>query len=342
LTICLSLRKRFGKLKANSKGFSSVIGTTFMVLVMMFLSTSVFMWTLSQNTLYNEAIREKNQLESDVLSENVQVTNTTYVVNGNDQVQISVDITNPSSLGVQFTTLWVYASNATYTGYNFTKLSNVNVQGGANLPLSFNMIVKGLRLTGAYSFASWLITARGNVVALQKQVSSNIIVAQLAQGIGSLALNFSEFRFFKYATSTRLANYSDGIKSINVPGQGTPIAFGAILTNLDPIEQPITLNQYSNVWLILPGAAGQIVQFFIVNVASDGTITTPYPPITIAFGETKLIVFAALYSNSVLQSSISPSLTPNPGAVNLLLLGTIGPRDYGQNIPFVSVYVYKP
>ncbi|MCW3987192.1 MAG: hypothetical protein NWE87_02630, partial [Candidatus Bathyarchaeota archaeon] len=27
-----------------------------------------------------------------------------------------------------------------------------------------------------------------------------------------------------------------------------------------------------------------------------------------------------------------------PAAINLVLLGTIGPSNYGQNIPFVSVY----
>ena len=176
----------------------------------------------------------------------------------------------------------------------------------------------------------------------QPAITNKIIVAQLAQGIGSIALDFAEFRFFTYATSTKLANYPDGNKSFNVPGQGTPIAFGATLTNLDPREKTITLNQHSNIWLVFPGAPGQIVQFFIVSVASDGTITPSYSPITIGFGETKLIVFASSSSSSFAPSSISASLTPNPGAVNLLLLGTIGPRDYGQNIPFVSVYVYKP
>ena len=158
-----------------------------------------------------------------------------------------------------------------------------------------------------------------------------------------MTLNFFQFRYFTYATSTKLANYAAGITSFNVPGQSTPIAFGALLTNYDPQKATITLNRYSNIWLIFPGAPGQIVQFFIVNVASDGTITTGgYTPVSIAYRETKLIVFASSSSSSFSQSSVPPSLTPNPGAVNLMLLGTIGARDYGQNIPFVSVYVYKP
>ena len=160
-------RTRRNRLAAGRKGFSSIVGAIFMVLIVWILASSYFIYTLSQNTVYNDAIREKNLLESNVLSENVQVANTTYVVNGNDKVNVSTSITNIGSLSVQFTTLWAYASNATYTGYNFTQLSNVNVQGGAIIPLSVNMTIQGLRQGSAYSFASWLITGRGNVVPVE-------------------------------------------------------------------------------------------------------------------------------------------------------------------------------
>jgi archaellum component FlaF (FlaF/FlaG flagellin family) len=340
LTIRLSLRKRVKKLTANSKGFSSVIGTTFMVLVMMFLSTSVFLWTLSQNTLYNEAVKARNQEEADRINENVVAVSGNYSVSG-DQVTVNVVLKNAGSVAVQIINLWVLDSDPSNRRYT-NKSLNLNLKSGDVLNLVGS---SGLKVTipGAdpsHNFASWFVTAKGNTIPLEKE--QGVIVAQLAQGIGSLALDFSTFRFFTYATSTRLANYSDGNKNITVPGQGTPIAFGAILTNLDPQKVAITLNQYSNIWLIFPGAPGQIIQFFIVSVASNGTITTPYSPITIAFGETKLIVFASSSSSSFSQSSIPPPLTPNPAAVNLLLLGTIGTRGYGQNIPFVSLYVYKP
>jgi len=63
LKVCLRLRRRVNKFVANSKGFSSVIGTIFMVLIVMSLFANVFMWTLYQNTMYNEVLREKNQQE---------------------------------------------------------------------------------------------------------------------------------------------------------------------------------------------------------------------------------------------------------------------------------------
>jgi FlaG/FlaF family flagellin (archaellin) len=63
LIACSLLSRNLRKLIVNPKGFSSVIGTIFMVHVALVLSASVFLWTLSQNTAYFEAMREENQLE---------------------------------------------------------------------------------------------------------------------------------------------------------------------------------------------------------------------------------------------------------------------------------------
>jgi len=343
-----SLRKRFRKAITDSKGFSSVIGTVFMVLVTMFLSTSVFLWTLSQNTLYNEAIREKNQLESAVLSENVQVTNTTYVVNRNDNVIVSTAITNPSSLSVQFTTLWVHASNTTYTGYNFTQLSNVNIQGGAYLRLSFNMIVSGLRLGGAYSFASWLITGRGNVVPLQKSGLLNIITSQTTQGIGSLAMNFQNFTYYTVGSAPNyfLSPYPSGYNAYYVQNaRANEIAFKVTLTNFDQNGRDITLTNGSELFIVYPSSGGNYMndRWYIVNVdETTGAILSPFSSVTMGFNQPTSVYFASSSRGGTVSpgtSSLTSSQVPVIGAVNLALVGQIGGVPFGQNIPFVSVEV---
>jgi len=333
--ISLRRKTRFG----SSKGVSTVIATVFLVLTVLVLSTNMFLWTLTQNALYNQAVKERNQQDVDRLIENIIATNATYWVPSTGTVNVTADLANAGSISAQIVTLWVL--DATQRKYNVTDLraSNFNLNPGDHRLLSRAVQIPGA--TSSNMFSAWIVTARGNKVNLA--TVQTVIVSDVTQGIGSMALNFFAFRYFTYATSTKLANYPSGTTSFNVPGQGTPIAFGALLTNLDPQKSTITLNKYSNIWLIFPGAPGQIVQFFIVNVASDGTITTGgYTPISIAYKATTLIVFASASSSSFSQSSVPPSLTPNPAAVNLMLLGTIGTRDYGQNIPFVSVYVYKP
>jgi len=158
LTTRLLLRKRFRKLTANSKGFSSVIGTTFMVLVIMLLSTSVFLWTLRQNTFYSEAIREKNQLEADRLNEKVKASNTNYTVYSDDKVNVTADLQNLGSLSVQFTTIWVYASSAVWNRYNFSTPSVANLLPGQRLTMTINVTIMGSGSAPWCLFSSCLVT----------------------------------------------------------------------------------------------------------------------------------------------------------------------------------------
>ena len=75
-----------------------------------------------------------------------------------------------------------------------------------------------------------------------------------------------------------------------------------------------------------------------MNVASDGTISETYSNISMAYGETKLLVFA---SANDLASSFARQSTPGKVCtvpVFLLLHGEIGGMPYGQNLPFVSLY----
>jgi len=323
-----------------------------MVLIVWVLASSYFIWTLSENTRYNDAIREKNQLESNVLSENVQVTNTTYVVTGNDRVQISTAITNPSSLSVQFTTLWVYASNATYTGYNFTQLSNATIKGGEYKSLSFNMTVGGLRLTGAYSFASWLITGRGNVVPLQKSTSSNIVTAQTTQGIGALMMDFPNFTYYNLTGTGPYYIYDNASASgYWVNSAQKNIAFRVILTNLDSKSRTISLSSSSVFFSIFPYGKNpaQTVMcsfWYIVNVNETSRLISPnYAPVVLPPPDATGVYPTSVFFASNYPVTSSQGLTPWPAQflgtcpVNLALVGTIGPDLFGQNIPFVSIEV---
>ena len=339
MTIRLSLRKRFKKLMVNSKGFSSVIGTTFMVLVMMFLSTSVFLWTLSQNTMYNEAVRARNQEEAERSSENIVALTGNYSVSGSE-VTVNVVLKNVGSVAVQIINLWVLDSDPSNRRYT-NKSLNLNLKSGDVLNLVGS---SGLKVTipGAdpsHIFTSWFVTAKGNTIPLEKELG--VIVAQLAQGIGSMALDFETFGYFTYETTTKLANYPTGNVSFNIP-KNEYVAFRVRLTNLDPRKQSITLDSHSLFWQ--PGRpAVSEGAWFIVNVRDDGTIISidkgTYSPITIPYTETVTVIFAS--QNDLRLGSFSRLRTPNVDttvAVFLLLHGTIGTSPYAQNIPFVSIF----
>jgi archaellum component FlaF (FlaF/FlaG flagellin family) len=288
LRACLRHKTGLSKFRAERKGFSSIVGAIFMVIIVWILASGYFIYTLSQNTVYNDAIREKNLLESNALSENVQATNTTYVVNANDKVNVSTSITNIGSLSVQFITLWAYASNDTpYTGYNSAQLSNVNVQGGANLRLSVNVTVGGLRPTNAYNFASWLITGRGNVVPVEIAPPPEPEPEHLpisATGFFSL-----DWFYLKYTAKIHLTPSDAAV----ISKQNEYVAFYINVTNNG--DEAMTIKSTSLIMLLIEW---QEPLFYIVrNVSYSGTPTiTKYDdatPIIIGSHQSQILTFAA-------------------------------------------------
>jgi len=331
---------------ANSKGFSSVIGTTFMVLVMMFLSTTVFLWTLSQNTMYNEAVKARNQEEADRRSENVVAVSGNYSVNEvTDEVTVNVVLKNAGSVSVQIINLWVLDSDPSNQRYT-NKSLNLNLKSGDVLNL---VGLNGLKVTipGAdpsHNFASWFVTAKGNTIPLEKE--QGVIIAQLAQGIGSIALDFYTFRHYLYETSppNKLKDYPMGNVSFSVR-ENVDVAFGVVITNLDPSKKSISLDKYSQLWLYFPAVPGVPPFVWYVVSESNGIISSSYSEISVPYGESKLVVFASakagsFSSSSKVQIAHGQLKGEDLGAVNLLLHGKLGSRDYAQNIPFVSLYCH--
>lgn len=318
MTIHLSLRKRVRKLIANSKGFSSVIGTTFMVLVMLFLSTSVFLWTLSQNTMYNEAMRARNQEEADRRSENVVALSGNYSVS-NSSVTVNVILKNAGSVAVQIINLWVLdTSNRRYAN----KSLDLNLYPGEVNPLIGS---GGLTLTipeASGNFISWFVTARGNVIPLEKEQA--IIIAELAQGIGYLAMDFASFEYYE-VTGNQLGPAQSGF---NIPGD-TIIVFSLYLTNLDETHRNINLTAYSLLWLY-PATGAKTARFPIAKIVNQTLV--PFDFQILEFGKSTKLFFGT-------DSSTATNVKGSLCAANLLLYGKIGTDDYGQNIPFVSVYV---
>ena len=61
----------------------------------------------------------------------------------------------------------------------------------------------------------------------------------------------------------------------------------------------------------------------------EGTIV-PFDTQILEYGVPTLVYFGP---------SAASQLAGNPAACNILLYGTIGAEDYGQNIPFISVFL---
>jgi len=339
----LSLRISRFKVRGRSRGFSSIVGGIFMVLMAFVIASSYFLWTLSQNTIYFAAVRDKNQFEADRLSENMQVNTTSYAVNTNGSVTVLATLQNTGASSIQLKTVWVYVSNSTWTNYNFSTLSNTNVQGGTVFSLSAVLNVSGVNATGSYNFASWLMTAKGNVVTLQQMtLTNNIVVSQTTQGIGVLMMDFQNFTYYNVTGSNQLTPFPNGASGYVVSSSSVGIAFRVILTNLDQQQRPINLSSDSVFFSIFPTSPQQVrgSYWYIVNVNGSGVISSTYTSVILSYNVPVAVYFASKYAivSGQLFVATVPQFT-GTSPVNLALIGQLGSNSFGQNIPFVSIYI---
>jgi len=334
------LKKVCSLFTACSKGFSTVIGTTFMVLIMLLLSTSVFLWSLSQITDSNQVVKNENQLEVDRLNEKVTASNVNYTVS-NSVVSVSVELKNIGPLPVQITTLWVY--DAAVKNYGFNDTLDIKLKPGDDIFLSKNhaINVRIDKTNAAHMFYAWFITKRGNVVPVENK---RLIVAQVSAGIGAIAMDFDTFRYYnvtKVGSKYVLDKYPYGASGYYIKQNNVGIAFSVTLTNFDLLGRNITLSSHSVFWTLFPVSPQQPrgSTWYIVNVYANGTISNKFTPIILPYGIPTSVYFASAQDLSA--NSFTPCLSSYTGTapVNLALLGQIGDSPYGQNIPFVSVYI---
>ena len=331
----------------GKRGFSSVVGSVFMVLIMSVLASSYFVYTLSQNSAYNTAVEQRNQLAESVKAEKLYTNRTKYTAYPNTNITVNADVQNIGSTSVQFVTIWICASNTTWTGYNFTSLP-VTLQSGSVYLLNINLTIQGLISTNSYNYASWLVTSRGNTYALQTlTLTNNIVVSQTTQGIGALMMDFKNFTCYNVTGNNPyyLGSYPNGASGYSISNaaqQSSKVAFRIILTDLDVNQNDIILYSSSVFFSVFPWSVQQVrgSYWYIVNVDATGKIAQTYTPVTLQYNVPTAVYFASgsEIKDSQQYSPVGSTFT-GTAPVNLALIGTITGNAFGQNIPFVSIYI---
>ncbi len=327
-------------IKKNSRGVSGILATIFLVIIILFLYSQVYIFIQNENARFEAGAREANQMDVDSDQEKLSFSNLIYV-NEEDKVCLQTQVTNEGPVSVEIVTLWIVDLTTQNYGYNDT--INFYLEVGKTLELTGSNapLVSIEDLSSSSKFTSWFITARGNRISIE--TLQNVVVANVATGLGAIGLNFDEFRFFTYETPSKLANFPLGNNGFNVP-KGEYIAFGCYLTNFDPQERLIKLDSHS--LLFQPGRSGvNEGTWYIVNVDTDGSILSTsigsFVDITLNYGEEKLIVFASKFDIGI--GNFDRLRTANAVATvstSLLLHGTIGSAPFAQSIPFVALFYY--
>ena len=139
----------------SRKGYSGLIATIFMVLVVLYLYFNVFMFIQSRNVAFQDVTSQSQQLDIDRSMERVRISDVTYPVG-----RIALTIKNIGPLPVQLVRMWVHNSEGEYTTLRFSP--PIILHSGSEIPLNFPIGIDGAS-TGEIIF--WFVTARGNLVS---------------------------------------------------------------------------------------------------------------------------------------------------------------------------------
>ncbi len=330
----ISLSNFSHKKKLNKKAFSSIVGAIFMILIVWSLASSYFVFTMNENNSYNNAVKAKTELDINRLSESINVVEVTYSVNADNQVTVTPKIQNTGAISVQFLTIWAYANNYTWANYNFKNLT-ATIKGGETLSLSpIEIPITGINLEGNYDVSAWLITTRGNTIPLPEQpaMTNNVVIAEVSNGIGSVGFDFEQFWHYEFSatpqpgtelTTISPQNYTISESKYNV--------FHVVVTDWDIYEKTILLDGNSSIF-ILGEHSGTVkwAKWSLVNVTNNKIYPFSGVRYSLEYGVPTDLYFAG---------SISSIDTGSTYPLNILLFGKKGNNDYGQNIPFVSIYL---
>lgn len=347
----LRLNKTRRRLTHNSKGFSSIVGAVFSVLIMISLISAVFVWSLSENTRYNNTVRQTNQADLDRSAEKI-VANVTTRRLDDSNVSVNGTLQNEGPLSVQIMTLWV--QNINKTTYAHKDSLGITLKSGSVTTLSGSTTTVSLANSIGDNLDCWFISGRGSIIHINPLFGSltyNVnysypeysTISNVSMGIGIIGFDFKQFFHFDYnSSSTPPNNYSlgklAGWSKTYATTQGQYSIFHVTLTSYDPTAKTMYVYLPSAIYVI--GSHSGTVKFDtwkLVNVTGDDTtgfrLNPTYPVQYILPHETPVDVFFAgtgLDGGAIDSGFIYP--------LNIMVYGKLGTTDYGQNVPFVTLY----
>jgi len=311
------------KVWKNSKGVSGIIAAIFLVLIVFFLYANVFTFILIQNTSFQEVVSEVNQRDIDRSIEKLTVSNVNYTVVG-DQVRVEAQVKNDGPVSVQIVTLWVIDTTTQKYGYN--DALNINMKSGDNLVFTgSNALAVTIEDSNPLDvFTSWFVTDRGNLIPLEKE--KGIIVAQLAQGIGSISMDFKQFMYYEFTSSPTNGTVLGIPKKSFTIYSGNYTILACLLTNLDPSGQAVNLTTNSYIWAVTAHAETVKADHWDIAKVVDNKYISTFDFQVLPYGVPTWVYFGPW----------KPKWCRGVVPVFILLSGRLETSDYGQNIPFIA------
>ena len=149
----------------NRRGYSVLIGTIIMVLVVLFLYFNVYLFKLDRDKDFQDVVSRSQQLDADRSSEKVTISSASSEYGGGSAIVINCILVNNGSVPTQIVRVWLqdYNITAPNVGTNELWSQNIVLQPGVTKPQKFTVVMPSGALA-ADSFALRLVTSRANLI----------------------------------------------------------------------------------------------------------------------------------------------------------------------------------
>jgi len=317
------------------------------------VGTGYFLFVNNTNSFYVKNLSDRTSAMEAQLNEILLVAT---AAGGSNHLTLTV--TNNSPVDSNITAVYVIdPSNVFYTygiGFssNTTPALPLGVGQGGSATVDTGIVIQ---TGGVYKLK--VVTQRGNTFsATYPQTAVSLASQALASGaIGDLYLQFHSLAWYKVVTcnvTQQCLQRQGGGFAIPAISTVSPIAFSIQVTNLNSLQQNITLDQYSLMTELVPptpGTGGGTARSYAWYLVSNSTnVLSAYATFTLLYGKSVTLVFA---------SSSAGTLTPyapviSAGTITYGFIVSHGCQairqsnctpanvNYGQVAPYVSTLYY--
>src|SRR5256712_12458688 len=317
------------------------------------VGTGYFLFINTMNSFYVKSLSDRTSAMQAQLNEILQVS--MGAATGNNHLTLTV--TNKGPVDSNITAVYVTGPGSAFYTYGIGFSSNttpalpIGVGQGGSATVDTGIVIQ----SGVYALK--VVTQRGgSFSATYPQTAVSLASQALASGaIGDLYLQFHSLTWYKVVTcnGTQQCLQRQGI-GFSIPASSTnsPIAFSIRVTNLNSLQQNITLDQYTLMTEFVPpapGGGGGTARSYAWYIVSNSTnVISAYSTFTLLYNKPVTLIFA---------SSLAGTLTPyapafSAGTITYGIVVTHGCQairqvncqpsnfNYGQVAPYVSTLYY--
>jgi hypothetical protein len=331
---------------------AAIIGAVLLFSMLFSVGTGYFLFVNNVNTFYVKGLSDRATAMQTQFSEILQFAT---AANGNNHLTLTV--TNNGANDANLTGVLVIDPNKVLHTYGIGFSSNTSptlplaVGQGGSVGIDTGILV----VTGTYTLK--VLTQRGNAfLATYPPTAVSLADQALASGaIGDLYIRFHSFTWYNVVACTgiHLCLQKQG-SGFGIPASSTssPIAFSIQVTNLNSLQQNITLDQYTLMTEFIPptpGTGGGTARSFAWFIVSNSSLLlAPFSPITLLYNTPVTLVFASdsagtltPYSPDFSAGTITYGFIVTHGCLAIRQSNCLTSNvNYGQVAPYISSLYY--